>query len=224
MLCLQSLCCGGFKKFDQFRREILQTYGYEYVFTLDNLEKLRFFRKSGIWDWPAIRRAFRLVVDNPDVQTPVDLSYVTSGYAPLSTRIVEMFCKKGWEAMQRSLDLLPGTAVSVRQEPFSKSGAAAGGGAGTDDHKAGSSVGGGAGPGVSGGGGDGVEEGEDGPKKVLLVYFLGGVTHMEVSALRLLTQQAPGGYRILVATTNMCNGNSLLEEMVDKSVARPVDP
>ena len=38
MLCLQSLCCGGFKKFDQFRREILQTYGYEYVFTLDNLE------------------------------------------------------------------------------------------------------------------------------------------------------------------------------------------
>ena len=65
MLCLQSLCCGGFKKFDQFRREILQTYGYEYVFTLDNLEKLGFFRKSGIWDWPAIRRAFRLVVDNP---------------------------------------------------------------------------------------------------------------------------------------------------------------
>ena len=203
MLCLQSLCCGGFKKFDQFRREILQTYGYEYVFTLDNLEKLGFFRKSGIWDWPAIRRAFRLVVDNPDVNKPVDMSYVTSGYAPLSTRIVEMFCKKGWEAMHRSLDLLPGTAASVRQDPFSgsgagTSGAASGSGAVLEEQKV---------LNVANGDADGADEGGGGPKKLLLVYFLGGVTHMEVGACCSLS--APR-HRILIATTNICNGNSLL--------------
>ena len=154
-----------------------------------------------------------------DVNKPVDMSYVTSGYAPLSTRIVEMFCKKGWEAMHRSLDLLPGTAASVRQDPFSgsgagTSGAASGSGAVLEEQK---------GLNVANGDADGAEEGWCGPKKLLLVYFLGGVTHMEVS-LRLLSQQAPGGYRILVATTNICNGNSLLEEMLDKSVGRPVDP
>ena len=40
LMCLQSMCCGGFRKYDDFRREILQTYGYEYVFSLDNLEKI----------------------------------------------------------------------------------------------------------------------------------------------------------------------------------------
>ena len=30
-MCLQSICCNGFgKKYDDFRREILQTYGKEY--------------------------------------------------------------------------------------------------------------------------------------------------------------------------------------------------
>ena len=33
LMCLQSICCNGFgKKYDDFRREILQTYGYEYAF------------------------------------------------------------------------------------------------------------------------------------------------------------------------------------------------
>jgi hypothetical protein len=56
--------------------------------------------------------------------------------------------------------------------------------------------------------------------KVLLVYFLGGVTHMEISALRLLNKQEHNGWKLLIATTNIVNGSSLLREMVDTSVNR----
>ena len=79
LMCLQSICCNGFgKKYDDFRREILQTYGYEYVFTLDNLEKLGLLRKSNsIFDFSKVRNAFGLYVENPNVEHPNDLSYVS---------------------------------------------------------------------------------------------------------------------------------------------------
>ena len=40
-MCLQSLVNGGLKQstLDFFRREILQSYGFEYVLALDNLTK-----------------------------------------------------------------------------------------------------------------------------------------------------------------------------------------
>jgi|TARA_B100000795_G_scaffold264247_2_gene244493 hypothetical protein len=202
LLCLQSMTCGGFRKYDEFRREILQTYGYEYVFTLDNLEKIGLFRKTNIWDWPKVRNAFGLAVENPDVNKPTDLSYVTSGYAPLTSRIVEMFCRKGWDAMQRPLDLLLGPSISVRQERFGSE-PTVGSGNGTT--------------------GEAPEQkgGESNKPKVLLVYFLGGVTHMEISAIRLINKRSDGGWKIVIATTNLVNGSSLLREMVDVSVHRP---
>jgi hypothetical protein len=205
LLCLQSLCCGGFRKYDEFRREVLQTFGYEYVFTLDNLEKIGLFRKTNIWDWPKVRSAFGLAVENPNVTNPTDMSYVTSGYAPLTCRMVEMFCKRGWEAMQRPLDLLLGPTVSVRQERFGSETNNSSNSQEVEQKSGGKSNGGGGG---------------NNKKKVLLVYFLGGVTHMEISALRLLNKQEQNGWKILIATTNMVNGSSLLEEMVDTSVNR----
>ena len=42
LLCLQSLVSNGLKaaKFDSLRREVLQTYGYELLLTLNNLERV----------------------------------------------------------------------------------------------------------------------------------------------------------------------------------------
>ena len=93
LMCLQSICCNGFgKKYDEFRREILQTYGYEYVFTLDNLEKLGLLRKSNsIYDFSKVRNAFGLYVENPNVEVPNDLSYVSGVFSVFSVFSV-FFC------------------------------------------------------------------------------------------------------------------------------------
>nr|XP_006818336.1 PREDICTED: vacuolar protein sorting-associated protein 33B-like [Saccoglossus kowalevskii] len=50
--------------------------------------------------------------------------------------------------------------------------------------------------------------------KVVLVYFLGGCTFAEIAALRLLGNRK--GYRFIVATTAIINGNTLIDSIIDK--------
>ena len=65
-----------------------QTYGYQYLFALNNLEAVGLLKKrekgwvgsveSGS-PWPSLRRALRLVNDSVDVRAPDDIAYVSSG-------------------------------------------------------------------------------------------------------------------------------------------------
>ena len=47
-------------------------------------------------------------------------------------------------------------------------------------------------------------------KKVMLVYFIGGVSFMEIAAMRFLSKQKDFPYQIVVCTTKMINGNSFI--------------
>ena len=68
----------------------MQTYGYEYVFTLINLEKMGLLKKAdGKGNFSAVRKGLRLVVDNVNEREPEDISYVYSGYAPLTVRLIQ---------------------------------------------------------------------------------------------------------------------------------------
>uniref|UniRef100_F6VM60 Vacuolar protein sorting-associated protein 33B n=2 Tax=Ciona intestinalis TaxID=7719 RepID=F6VM60_CIOIN len=49
--------------------------------------------------------------------------------------------------------------------------------------------------------------------KVVLVYFIGGVTYSEIAALRFLGRQK--GYRIIIATTAIINGSRMLRSFVE---------
>lgn len=95
LLCLLSLCSGGLKEKVHafFVREIVQTYGFEYIFTLNNLGKLGFFRKQGeakLGNWFGnVRRPMKLLVLDVNEKEPDDIAYTYSGYAPLSCRLVE---------------------------------------------------------------------------------------------------------------------------------------
>ena len=50
--------------------------------------------------------------------------------------------------------------------------------------------------------------------KVTLVFFLGGCTFTEISAIRFLESQSEGR-DYLIATTKLINGNSLLESAME---------
>jgi hypothetical protein len=95
LLCLLSLCTGGLKEKQHafFIKEIIQTYGFEYIFTLNHLNKLGFLRKQGeakLGNWfNNIRRPMRLLVLDVNEKEPDDIAYTYSGYAPLSCRLVE---------------------------------------------------------------------------------------------------------------------------------------
>jgi len=51
----------------------------------------------------------------------------------------------------------------------------------------------------------------EGGKKVMLVYYLGGVTYMEIAALRFLSEKPEFPFRIIVCATKLINGDSLIK-------------
>ncbi|KAI8882398.1 Sec1-like protein [Backusella circina FSU 941] len=236
LLCLMSVAQGGLKPklFEHFEREIVQTYGYEHIETLHRLQKLGLWQKrssSTKSTFSQCRRLLRLIVDDVDEFHPNDISYVYSGYAPLSIRLVQTAMQKinsagglpgsiqtngsaaslfsyvgtstanfmreekqpvqqgsGWgRGSEDILKLLPGQAFDIKQtvEYGAETNAAV---ARAKRH--------------------GLQHG-----KTTIIFFLGGCTHTEVSAIRFLAQHDEGR-DYLVATTQMINGNTFLSSMI----------
>ena len=50
-------------------------------------------------------------------------------------------------------------------------------------------------------------------KPVLLVYYVGGITYMEVAALRFLSKRPSFPYTIICCTTEIVNGETLLRSL-----------
>lgn len=101
LLCLLSITQSGLKTkvFDFFRREIVQTYGYQHLLTLYNLEKTRLLkRQEGKSNWNSVKQTFRLIYEDVNQREPNDIAYAYAGYAPLSVRLVETLYKTGWRA------------------------------------------------------------------------------------------------------------------------------
>ncbi|CAG8761276.1 23385_t:CDS:10, partial [Gigaspora margarita] len=196
LLCLQSLVNGGLKQkgLEFFKKEILQTYGFEHLQTLLNLERLNMVSKqlsSTRNPYAYIRKTLRLIVDDVEEHNPQDIAYVYSGYAPLSVRLIQHATTKsgssstsnGWKGYEEVLRMLPGKTFDEvqRQEE------------GTIRSKR-------------------MAQGQH--PRVTLVFFLGGCTYTEISAIRFLAQQDEGQREYVIATTQIINGNSLLNSIM----------
>lgn len=194
LLCMFSLSQGGLKtkQFDFFRREILQSYGYEVMLTLGNLEKVGLLKhQESRASFPAVRKSLRLVVDEVDEATPTDAAYTYSGYCPTSIRLVEAAQKMGgWRTVEDALRAIPGPYFEETQKV----------------------------PGASSSGGAAAAaSSSSGSPKVTVVFFIGGATFSEISALRWLSQREDDGQReYIIATTKLMNGTSLLESLYEK--------
>jgi vacuolar protein sorting-associated protein 33A len=200
LLALQSLTGGGIKssKYDSLRRDVVQTYGYEYMFVLNNLEKAGLVRRRDWMDSAAacsnIRKSMILINAEVDPVDPDDISYVSSGYAPLSVRLLQTAIK-GWNGKEEFLKDLPGRLVDiVQQSPPQEFKAAL-------TNKPTQSLG-------------DLAKSKSGTKKpTLLMVYIGGVTYMEIAALRFLSKRASFPYHIVIVTTKVVNGTTLLESL-----------
>lgn len=184
------------KHFDYLRRELLHSYGFEHMGTLNNLEKAGLFRKQETKsNWLTIKRALQLVVEDTDTANPNDIAYVFSGYAPLSIRLVQHAVRSGWRPIEEILKLLPGPHTDTRRGRFSSTS--------SFDNLQGSSA-------------NGDNRLADGRRSLVLVVFIGGVTFAEISALRFLSAQEGMAYDLIIGTTKIISGNTLTETFVEK--------
>ncbi|XP_005922805.2 vacuolar protein sorting-associated protein 33A isoform X1 [Haplochromis burtoni] len=120
LVCMQSVCNNGLKHkvMDYYKREILQTYGYEHMLTLNNLEKAGLLKpQTGSRNnYPTIRKTLKLWMEDANEQNPNDISYVYSGYSPLSIRLTQILARPGWRSIEEVLKMLPGPHFEERQQ------------------------------------------------------------------------------------------------------------
>ncbi|KAM0747571.1 putative ATP binding protein [Meredithblackwellia eburnea MCA 4105] len=199
LLCLYSIISGGLKQkvLEDFKREILQTYGFQHLPLLLHLQTLNLLNKppptstsSTKSPFALSRKPLRLVVDDVDEQDPRDIAYVFSGYAPLSVRLVQCAIAglatgekgKAWKSIEEVVKLLPGKWFDEEME-------------------------------VRGSKNDGVlgrTQTQLSSPSTIIICFLGGITYAEISALRFLAAQTPDR-NLLVATTSIVQGGTMIQ-------------
>lgn len=136
-------------------------------------------------------KTFNLTVDDVVEVAPKDISYVHTFYAPLSIRIIEQSLKpNGWQILGDYLATVPGPTFEEYQPAVQS---AAGGRRGSFSSE--------------------ISQSE--MPKVILVFFLGGCTFAEISALRFLSQQDDNNVEFIIATTKLINKNTFLDGFIE---------
>lgn len=229
LLCLESCISGGIrpKDLENFKTLILHAYGYQHLLTLDALEKMQLLQSraaANVLSLPTstssgppgsktnygyLRKVLRLIVDEVNESDPNDIAYVYSGYAPLSVRLVQCIVQKPY--------LLSLTKTASAQSGNGVSSAAHGWQGFEDALRA-----------VKGETFNRVQKGEEaatkaravlagmGGRKTVVVMFLGGITRTEIAALRFLGR-GEAGRRVLICTTGIVSGGSMMDAAIEKS-------
>ena len=232
LLCLESCISGGLrpKDLDNFKRLIIHAYGYQHLLTLDALEKMGLLTsrasanvllnpigvgggavEGSKTNYNYLRKVLRLIVDEVNEQNPNDIAYVYSGYAPLSVRLVQSVIQK-----QHLLAITKGASAASNANGVSS---AAHGWQGFEDVLRN----------IKGETFNKVQKGEEqavkarhmlagtgGKPKTVVVMFLGGVTFTEIAALRFVARREEGKRKILICTTDVVSGNSMMDAAIEK--------
>lgn len=224
LLCLLSVTQDGVssRDFKMLTQQFLQSHGYEHMCTFHRLKKLGLYYEQGtaataastappgapklaskmaaaMASFPRSSR-FSVVTkklnlipqnagENYQLKNPDDMGYVFSGaYVPVTGRLVEQIMQRdGIHGYEDYLKLLPGPTVSHSSARKTGTGP----------------------PASARSAGDALQG-----QKVVVVYFLGGVTFAEIAALRLLGRMRK--YHIIIATTSITNGNSFLKQIASR--------
>lgn len=199
LACLASYVQGGMAAapLETFRTAFVQMYGYAYVPALMALESMHILcaaspegKAPKHSQWSRIVKPLRLMDDDVDERAQRDISYVYSGYAPLSIRLVQTICQHeavlraapaerprapriaGWHGVDEAVLSWPGATFDFMQV-------------------------------------DQAAPPPDDVERTTVVFFVGGVTYAEIAALRLMSRQQRTR-RFLIATTGMISGDGLL--------------
>lgn len=204
LICMQCLAGSGFKPkvLDYYKRELVHVYGIEVLLTVSQLEKAGLLRlQTGARSYAVLRKTLKLTVEDAAEVAPKDISYVHTSYAPLTIRIVEQSIKLlGWATLHDVLSSLPGPTFEDNQSTLGGYHFDAVDGPTTRRSSLTS------------------EMSQSEQRRVILVFFLGGCTFAEVSALRFLAQE-DGNVEFVIATTKLVNKNSFLDDFIEQPMS-----
>ncbi|CAN6634324.1 vacuolar protein sorting-associated protein 33 [Trichomonascus vanleenenianus] len=236
LLAIECICNGGIKQKDllYFKHEIVQTYGYQHVLTLDRLEKLGilYARAPTIPNtFPTTRKQLKLISEQTDEDpaNPSDITFAFSGYAPLSVRLVQCVVDKGSILKPKRFSTMSptptngstGTATTALLKSSNAASAmGAGGWKGAEDIL----------KTLQGPSFDEIQRSEShiregklrkilarnsenssSAKPTVMVFYLGGITYAEIAALRFIAQRNESLMNLVIATTGIISGERIID-------------
>ncbi|KAF2468033.1 Sec1-like protein [Lindgomyces ingoldianus] len=233
LLCLECTTNAGMrpKDLEAFKRAIIQAYGPQHLLTLSSLEKMALLHPRGgsglgatpaakpgsVTNYTPLRRSLRLWDDEVNESEPNDISYVFSGYAPLSIRIVQSIIQKQTlanlikpsshpQAAAQANPLAQGLRIFDDATKYIR-------GATFDETQTGEEKAVKARSMLNGSHNDAA--------KTVIVFFLGGVTRAEISALRFIGRKLKEvggegrGSKIMICSTGVVKGGSLVGSAIE---------
>ena len=103
--------------YDNLKSEIINSYGFENIIKLRNIEKLGLIKKyEGKFQWKTLKENLNLLNTTYDENNPDDFSYIFLAYAPLTCRLVEETFKQGWQYINREMDLIKGPSIFTNEK------------------------------------------------------------------------------------------------------------
>jgi hypothetical protein len=111
IICLDNMIHGGMKLklYDQIKRDIINIYGFQEIFLLHNLEKMKILKVyDGNAYYGEMNKKLKLINESVDLNNPNDPSYSYSGYCPMIIRLIEKAFTKGWNSIKDLLNKIPG--------------------------------------------------------------------------------------------------------------------
>ena len=211
LLCLQSLSSGGIRsnKFDALKRVIIQTYGYEQLMTICNLERSGILKRKDLLlvesmsTWHSLRKPFRLIDERVG-----DISYVAAGYAPLSVRLLQILGSGSWTSANEIVKQLPGPLLefsqqdSVAEELSEALTRTVESNSNNNNNNNSNSS--------SSGGSNNFYSKDVKTKRVLLFFVVGGLSFLEIAAIRHLSKDPTFPYKVIMASDTILSNKKTL--------------
>ncbi|KAG7303577.1 hypothetical protein JYU34_012106 [Plutella xylostella] len=190
LICLQCSTGSGLKPkvLEHYKRSLVQVYGLKSWLAVERLDQTGLLKaRAGPRQYHVLRKALHLTMEESEA---VDKSYLASKYTPLTVRLAEHVARnRGWTGIHEFLGLLPGPTLDELQTLQPRM---------TRRNS------------ISSENSSSLES-----PRVILVFFIGGCTYHEISALRTISQQEDANVEFVVLTTKLINGNTFLETLIE---------
>ena len=195
LMVIESLTQNGIKDYQKLKREILNIYGYQYIFLLRDLEQIGWLKekvfltnifniRKNITELTHIQinEKFNLVNLNYDSKNIQDCSYVFGGYCPLSLRLMETALEGKWNKLNDTIKKIPGYLAYPQNEDVI-----------TNLEK---------------------------DTNIILIVFVGGITFTEIEGIRYLNRKLREEYinkkrdkklQLVIITTGILNTKKIFE-------------
>ena len=114
LMAIESLTQGGIQNYNEIKRDILNIYGYQYIFLFRDLEHLGWLKEKTYiknlidMSYVQICEKLELVNMNYNEKKVEDCSFVMSGFCPISLKLIEKGVEGKWNKIQDVIKKMPG--------------------------------------------------------------------------------------------------------------------